>query len=132
MSVAIRGYYDKSENKARITLAGYAAPPAVWTRFNELWLSVLGNAPVQPCRYLHMVEAKGLRDAFGRALGWDDNKVAALLRELVNKCFAPFGWSDGEERIFAAYCTIEKDDYERACQEIPHLKDKRPAAICAE
>jgi len=135
MSVAIRGYYDKSGNRndERITLAGYAASPSVWSRFEERWIRVLQNAPVQPCSYLHMVEARSLTKGFDKSLGWTHPKVDELIRNLINECFATEGWSKGEDRIVAAYCTIEAADYEKACKEIPHLKEKAsPIDICAE
>ena len=131
VAVAIRGYYDKSGELAegRVTLAGYAAPLSVWTGFEKRWLDVLANAPIQPCRYLHMVKAMHLSDGFQ---DWSRSRVAALLREFFNRCFSPDGWGEGEEALSGVHCTIERSDYDRACQVLPHLRQKGWAAVCAD
>lgn len=76
-----------------------------------------------------MVEGRGPRDAYA---GWTPQQVEKLIRDLLNQCLMPLGREAGDEGLYAAYCTIEREDYERACEDLPELRGKGFAAICAE
>lgn len=133
VSVTLRGYYDKSGDLAegRVTLAGYAAPISAWERFERRWMAVLASAPA-PCSYLHLTEAKHLLGPFHKSLGWTHRKVAHLLKEVFNQCLSPEDGVDEADHLSGVYCTVIKEDFERACRELPHLESKGWAAICAE
>jgi hypothetical protein len=55
-----------------------------------------------------------------------------LLRDLLNKCFYPDSWNDGQERIVGTYCVVEKADFQRAQAELPELALRSPESICAD
>ncbi|MEO8502367.1 MAG: hypothetical protein ABI609_00570 [Acidobacteriota bacterium] len=130
--VAITGYFDSSEGESgRITLAGYLASPDTWAAFDRTWDEV-PRIFSPPSQYLHMVDAMALRNEFARANGWSGILVDALLRQLLHRCFLPFALDvpDGPS-LLKLYCTIERDEWLRACAGAPNLKNYGRAGVCA-
>jgi hypothetical protein len=83
LAVALQAYYDGSGSPACdvrgdiITLAGYAATPAVWVEFEAEWYAVLKDARTRPaCECLHMADANALPEDFGQCHGWTGRSFA--------------------------------------------------------
>lgn len=135
VAVAAKAYYDGGGVSGKIvTLAGFAGRPGAWEEFERLWADVLAGDGNRPrCEYLHMTDAKALRKEFSRQRGWDEQKVDALLMDVFNKGIGPLVNNQPEPRFVCASCSVLLDDYERACQHIPRLKQmKEPEAICVD
>jgi hypothetical protein len=133
VAIAVRAYYDgsgadRNGRRKRITLAGYAASPAVWADIEGKWWDVLADDSRRPsCRYLHMREANRLVGEFSSERGWTHKGVDILLADLHNICLAPHGWYRPlGEGLFGAMCTVELAGYEKACETIPRLRDVEP------
>ena len=135
MAIVLKGYYDGSgggKNDDWTTLAGYVASVEVWKSFEDSWQEALHSFEI-PCDYLHMKEAWHCRKGFDPKKGWTRAKVLALLRTLA-PCFLVNGWLVKEEgsALFGTCCTINHEDFDRACEALPFLKKKGKEAICAE
>jgi hypothetical protein len=106
VSVVLKAYYDGSGSSSdpatpRITLAGFAAPPDTWTRFDNRWPNVLkgDGSSHPPCKYLHMNELAMFMDEYE---GWNEEQQNALLRD-VYKRFYSLAW-DRDNNFRALIC----------------------------
>jgi hypothetical protein len=133
MAAAIQAYFDGSGQTARrkrdgsrvsrfVTLAGYIAIPDAWRVFNQRWAALLDRLS---CDYLHMAN-------FNARNGWPPDRVAELVRDAFNTCLAPLGWEAYHRQFFGAACTVDLEDYDRACRDHPLVGRKRPEAICLD
>ena len=77
--MAIKSFFDGGGDSDRLILSGIAANDEVWTDIETDWRQMLQQHN-PPAAYMHMVEAIHLRKEFDRAKGWDDDKVAGLLK----------------------------------------------------
>ncbi len=131
MAIAIQAYYDgsgKSEdpNVRFLTLAGYVGTPNAWQQFEERWHRVLQR---WDCAYLHMNEARSLKGEFAARKGWTKDRVNVLLQDLFNECLSPIGWGEFKGEFYGASCTVNLEDYRRACADMPL---NEPEAICVD
>lgn len=129
MSVAIKAYYDSSgkiddPNTRYLTLAGYAGSPNAWRLFEERWSRVLKR---HGCAYMHMRE---FNSSQGNFKGWTKPKKNELKKDLFNECFSEIGWGQYKGEFVGASCTINLNDYDRACTDKPSLFKKKPEYIC--
>jgi len=128
----IQAYYDGSgrldDPKARfLTLAGYVGTTNAWRQFEERWKRVLLR---WNCAYLHLNEAHYLQKEFAASKGWTKDRVNGLLQDLFNECLSPVGWGEFKGEFYGASCTVNLEDYAKACTDIPSLLLKEPSAIC--
>jgi hypothetical protein len=132
LAVAVQAYYDGSgksddPNAQYLTLAGYAGTPNAWRQFEECWSRVLKR---WGCQYLHMNEAHSLQGEFVAEKGWTESRVDSLLADLFNECLSPTGWGNLKGEFYGASCTVNLQDYRKACADVPSLKE--PEAICVD
>ncbi|HWM93575.1 MAG TPA: DUF3800 domain-containing protein [Thermoanaerobaculia bacterium] len=130
----LKGYYDGSGNEEDrfLSLAGFVASIEVWERFERCWLETLQAAP-HPCPHFHTYDAHQRIKVFD---GWTQQEVRSLLHSLLNNCVFPATIEPLADiysaPFFGVYCSIDKEEFERACVEIPSLRAKGRAAVCAE
>jgi hypothetical protein len=132
LAIAIQAYCDGSgklndRNANFLSLAGYMGTPNAWRQFEERWKRVLQR---WGCQYLHMNEARTLKEELAIARGWTKSRVDALLVDLFNQCLSPIGWENFKGEFYGASCTVNLADYRKACADIPSLKE--PEAICID
>ena len=114
---------------AHLTLTALIGTPEAWQQFEPLWTGILGR---WGCSYLHMREAHHLWGPFSKAVGWTDDEVGKLICDLANNCFNHVRYHH-EDRFYAATCTVNLDDYERACHALPGLRGIKTAeALCVD
>lgn len=61
---------------------------------------------------------------------WSSQQVMALLIELFNKCLSPTGWNKTKDEFRGVSSTVNLEDYRRACNDRPELKQCSPEDLC--
>ena len=127
MEIAVRAYCDGSgksnDPQSRfLTLAGLIAPPAAWAPFEREWAIVLDEHNSGPW---HAKDAYALTKDFE---GWTIERVKALRRDLLNRCFSDI---THRKDFVHASCTVDLSDYRRAAVDMPAVGEVSPEALCA-
>jgi hypothetical protein len=113
----LKAYFDSSGDQNYISLGGMVSSEANWPEFEKHWVFVLRSHSIHE---FHMSVAMAKR---GQFLGWTDEAVEKITKDLVNV----LGRFIGPEFIIKT-CTVKMEDYRRVKAENIHLR--RPEAIC--
>lgn len=87
--IALAAYFDGSSSSTRwdkgsVTLAGIGAEDSIWLDFDGQWKTILkGDGRRPEAQYMHMKEAGNLSGEFSYRNGWNQQKVAALVIDLL-------------------------------------------------
>ena len=117
--IAVKSYFDGSQSRRALTLAGIAADETTWLEMESLWEEVRqarGNPP-----HIHMTYLMALEDIYK---GWSDDERDYLVDGLLNVLLL----FRGNPNVFSFSCSINLADYEnvRPLKNLPS-----PERMCA-